>query len=302
MARRTLEAMVGAVQRRLGGYTVGLGEIVEALASANRDLHAKWDWPWTYAETTIDIPPNYNVGSVTFNANTALVTGAGTTWDTTWTNRRIQTGPASIAYRVASFTSPTTLILAETPNTSQAGAGYIIFQDTFQLPADFEPGQDMNLANLQLRNRISHIPRHSLDEQSIVLVQFFTNVSVAYADAGFDPVTKRYLMKIIPPPGGVQQFRFRYRRMPIDLTTPDQYTEIPQSFDDVLEWMALTELAGVGKMPDLSRLADAKATRKLKDLRRRIAMTPIENSAANHSGGPARDGSMSQWGLTVNPQ
>ena len=301
MARRTLEAMVGATQRRLGGVSVGLGEIVEALASANRDLHAKWDWPWTYAETTIDIPANYSTGTVTFNANTALVTGSGTTWDTTWTNRRIQMGPASIAYRVNAFTSPTTLNLLESPNTSQAGAGYTIFQDTYQLPADFEPGQDMNLANLQLRDRISHIPRQSMDEQSIVLTQFFTNVQMAYADAGYDPVTRRYLMKIIPPPGGVQQLRFRYRRMPADLTLPGQYTEIPESFDDVLEWMALVELAAIAGKPDMSKFADAKATRKLKDLRRRIAMTPIENSAANHAGGVA-DGSMTQWGLTVNPQ
>lgn len=302
MARRTLEAMVATVQRRLNGYTVGLGEIVEALSVANKEVHRKWDWPWVYAETLIDVPANYSVGSVTFVANTAAIVGNGTNWDTTWTDKRLLTGSNSMSYRVLSFTSATTAILRDVPNISQVAAGYIIYQDTYVLPQDFEPGQDMLMANIQLRDSIPHIPRISLEEQGIVLAQFFSNVPTGFADYGYDDVRQRHLLKIVPPPGQVNQYRLTYRRAPIDLTLPTQSSEVPESFDDVLEWMAVASLGVTYGLP-VAQGADAKATRALKDLRRRIGTTSIDNTAANHGsgwGGP--NGSMSQGGLSVFPQ
>ena len=260
MARRTLEAMVGAVQRKLGGFTVGLGEIVEALAVANKEVHSKWDWPWTYGETLVSVPANYSTGTIAFTSGSGTFTGTGTVWDTTWLNRRVMTGSNSASYRVASITSPTTLTVntLDTPNITQSGAGYVMYQDTYSMPADFEPGQDLILIQPQNRIRVPHIPRSSLEQQGIVLVQFFTTIPVGYADYGYNATTRRHEIKIIPPPGGVQQLRLVYRRMPIDLTTPTQYTEIPESFDDVLEWMATSDLAGTYGL-GVQKMADAKA-------------------------------------------
>lgn len=301
MARRTLEAMVAAVQRRLNGYTVGLGEIVEALACANKELHRKWDWPWVYSETVISVPANYTLGSINLVANSSTITGVGTAWDTSWTDKRIMTGANNMAYRISQITSPTTMIVLDVPNVSQVGAGYIIYQDVYPMSADFEPGQDLQLAQPMNRLRVGHIPRIALEEQAISLVQFFSNIPIGYADYGYDAVTRRHKIKVIPPPGGVSQMRLHYRRMPIDLTDPTQMSEVPESFDDVLEWMATASLGMAYQLP-VAQMADARATRGLKDLRRRIGTTAIENSAAAHGGNAGREGSMTQWGLSVFPQ
>ncbi len=155
MALRTVEEIAASVQRRVGGIAPRM-EILDAIDNANKEIHGKYEWPWTRAESNIRVQGTYTTGTVSITDQTNAVTGTGTNWDTTWLYKRIYFGTNNVDYQIASVNSPTSLTLAQNINlgVNQTNVGYTIFQDTYPLPSDCEFGDILLVVNPIFRYKL----------------------------------------------------------------------------------------------------------------------------------------------------
>jgi len=93
-----------------------------------------WNWPYLMQEYFITLVAPYETGTVSVTNNSTTVTGSGTSWDTTWTNRKIRIGEEQAYYRIKSVDSTTTLTLeAPYQGTTATGEDYSIYKDEYRL-------------------------------------------------------------------------------------------------------------------------------------------------------------------------
>lgn len=300
MAARTVGDMIANVQRKVGpSVGVPLGEIADALNVANRKVHSLYEWPWTYKEYNVPVQASYSTGTITLTPGLATVTGAGTTWVGTWTNKRLLVG--NVDWPILSVGGAGTLTLEQTYNGGAVltGNSYTIYQDTYPMPTDFEPGQDMILMQPDIRLQIRCIPRYSLEQQTNIMKNFFTNLTLAYADAGRQ-ANGQYLIKLVPPPSSYNNYRLVYKARPADLNLTTDFSGIPESFQDVLELMAEAEVKRVKRIEGWD-VAAAIAAKGLVAMKRQTIAHPVNNSATQHGGSVPGDSSISWRGMTIGP-
>jgi hypothetical protein len=277
MADRTLAVMIANVQRKVGsGPAIPRLEIMQALNTAHLEIHGAYDWPWAYKETNINVNPSYSTGTISATVGSATVTGAGTTWSTGWTNRRLKLGASD--WPVLSFGGVGTLLLVQPfhGEANLSGEAYTIYQDVFQMPADFEPGKDLTLVGTSGRDRIRHIPRMSLE----------TEGTYGYADYGRDS-TGRHLIRISPSPTDTSVMRLVYKARPTDFTSLLQIPWLPQTYQDILELMAEAEVKRTNGVPGWEVPAAIAARKKL-EMKRQVISGPVDNRSdefTNDSGG-----------------
>lgn len=243
MARRTVQQILGAVQRKTGA---SVSEIYEALTRVHRQIYAKFPWPWTLREGLLQLNASYSVGTVSILDGTSSLVGLGTTWDTSWLYKRVSFG-SNTDYKVASFGTATTATLAQTINTGSdwSDAGYTIYQDTYALPTDCEPGGIICITNPMMRYRMRKIPPAKLEERSSSRGMTFNNIQSDWCDQGFDETTGAYLIRVDPPPSGTYEYKILYRCRVPDLSDMTTRSEIPETFDYALELLAEAELKRV---------------------------------------------------------
>lgn len=303
MSTKTLFGMANSVKNKLGpaGEGVSMGEVYEALFNANRWIHGRYDWNWQLGQYKVNIKGTYGTGTISATDGTTAVTGSGTTWDVTWTNKRLFVGTRNTSYAIASINSPTSLTLESALNIggNLTDAGYSIFQDTYDLPSDFEPGQDVALFNPLLRMQVRKIPRESLEQQNVIVQTMFTTVTWAYTDAGFNTTTKRYTIKVLPPPSTDSELNLIYRKAPIDIVNATDQTQIPESFATILEFKAEAELRRSEGIPGAVQ-AEAEANQLLRAMKRRQDRQNITNRPSDHGVG-VPDSSASWNGLSMLP-
>lgn len=301
MANRTVAQMVANVQRKVGvGPAVPRLEILQALNTAHLEVHGAYDWPWAYKEYNVSLNASYTTGTVSTTIGSTTVTGGGTTWSTGWTNRRIKLD-ANQDWPVASFAGTGTLTL-EQPYFGAAnlsGASYVIYQDVFQMPADFEPGRDLILAQPDVRIRVRHIPRLALETQSIVLKTLFTNLAMGYTDQGRDS-TGRHLIRIIPPPTNANTLRLVYKARPADFTGLTDTPWLPETYQDILELMAEAEVKRTHGVPGWDAPAAIAAKKRL-EMKRQVISHPSDTSSEAFAGAVPGDSSISWRGLSILP-
>jgi len=286
MASRTLGDMVSAVARAVGGG-VPNGDIQQAIFDKNREIHARWEWPWLYKETTLTINGTYTTGTISWASGTT-VTGTGTTWDTSWRYKRISFGGANTDYTVATVTSPTTLTLLQTPNIdAQTDVGYTIYQDVYEYPSDYAYGRDIGMWNQEIRLQVFKIPRLTLSQQNVAQKQMYSNYQQAYCDAGDSTGTwgytgtPRYCFQLVPPPGAAAEFKFVYGRTPPDLTQIAGLSVLPEDYVEILQLFAAARVRvqrGLRGAQD----AEAEAMVQLRAMRRRVATQYVVNRASDH--------------------
>jgi hypothetical protein len=298
--RRTLQAMMASVQRACQGANVPLGDIHKAIDTSYKDVESGYDWPWTYTETNIIIDQTYTTGTISITNHTNVVTGLGTTWDVTWTGRRLRVGSSNVDYIVTSVVNPTSLLLAQAVNLGAniTNSAYFLYQDTFYMPSDFAPGQDIFIGQPEMRVRVKHIPRVTLEQQSLVLKQLQTNLTSYYADGPYDEVNGLYSIRFMPTISGPGQYRLTYRKVPADLTALIQTTHIPPGYDEVLELLAEARVKTTYNIPGAEQ-AQAKAASKLRMLRKQIATANVDTQSI--LSGTIGDSAFSQGGLSVFP-
>ena len=285
MANRTLAMMVANVQRKVGaGLAIPRMEIMQALNTAHLEIHGAYDWPWAYKETNINVNASYSTGTVSVALNSTTVTGAGTTWDTGWTNKRIRLDNNQ-DWIVASVTGVGTLLLAQPYHgaASLVAQGYTIYQDVYQMPDDFEPGKDLAVVSSGGRDRLRHILRMSME----------TEGTYGYADYGRDS-TGRHLIRISPEPSGVDVLRLVYKARPADFTSLLQIPWLPQSYQDILELMAEAEVKRTNGVSGWEVPAAIAARKKL-EMKRQVVSGPVDNRSDEFTNGDTRRNGGTWW-------
>ena len=302
MADRTLAAMIANVQRKTGvGPAIPRLEIMQALNTAHLEVHGAYDWPWAYKEVNINVNPSYSTGTVSAYPGSTTVNGVGTQWMSTWENKRIRL-ENNQDWPVASFSvwqNELTLVQPFFGALNLTGVSYVIYQDVYQMPADFEPGKDLILTQPDVRIRVRHIPRGALETQGVVLKNMFTNLAMGYSDQGRDS-TGRYLIRILPPPTNTNSLRLVYKARPTDFSALTDISWLPQTYQDVLELMAEAEVKRVHGVPGWDVPA-AIAARKRLVMKRQIAAGPVDTKSGAFAGQALGDSSISWRGLSILP-
>src|SRR5512135_2288478 len=110
MARATYRQIVADVQRKPGLENLSLGEIIDAVATAAKDV-GNQPWPWNYAEYTVPVPAAITVGTVNVVDGTPTVGLVGGAWTVPVTQPqgwRFRLGNSNLDYIVSSFLNNTT--------------------------------------------------------------------------------------------------------------------------------------------------------------------------------------------------
>lgn len=280
MADRTLAMMIANVQRKVGaGPSIPRLEIMQALNTAHLEIHGAYDWPWAYKEVNINVNPPYSTGTVSVALNSTAVTGVGTTWDVSWTNKRIRLANGQ-DWLVASIGGVGTLTLAQPYHgeTALSGETYTIYQDVYQMPADFEPGKDLTVVSSGGRDRMRHVPRMSME----------TDGTSGYADYGRDS-TGRHLIRISPEPSGVDVLRLVYKARPADFSALTSTSWLPQSYQDILELMAESEVKRTHGVSGWE-VPSAIAARKKLEMKRQVVSGPVDNRSDEFTNGTRAGG------------
>jgi hypothetical protein len=303
MARRTFQQIAAGIQRKPGLSSVSLGQIYDAANTASKDL-GNQPWPWNYAETNVLIPPAYSIGTVNVTDQQATVTGAGTTWVTSWYGRRIRFGNSNLDYVVQSIGGAGTLTLAQPVNlgANVVNATYTMYQDTYTYPSDYILGSDVALMQPMIRNRIPKIPRYKFEIiMNSGLRSMSTNIGMFYTDHGEDltsgtATSRLYRFRLGPPQSGASELRLCYHQMAPDLVITDM-TTFPEGYDEVIELTAAAKLYDLYKMPGESTAAKELAAGKIRLLKRQVSTQTIDDvpAALDEVG----NSSISQWGMMI---
>lgn len=106
-------------------------------------------WPWLQDNQTIRMLAEYTTGTVDCTTLTTTVTGTSTVWTKAMTDRKFKFDDFDEVYRIAQWSSATSIVLADTYNGSTVDDGtYTIFQDEYLCPVDWQ-----NIKNIRdLRN------------------------------------------------------------------------------------------------------------------------------------------------------
>ncbi len=200
---------------------------------------------WNFLLDRYDIPLNaaYSTGTVTVAQGSTSVVGLGTTWLTTWTNKKILLSGNNEEKEIASVGSNTTLTLRYPYNSSAtalSGLGYMIYQDSFPLP--ISPGRDLSIVNpVYWWQPIRKWDRVRFDTASSSYGRFYAGVTPSiYTDNGIDTspspstTTGQPLIQFWPLTLTQQDLVLRFFRQFVPLALPADTTILPPEFEEVL--------------------------------------------------------------------
>lgn len=305
MARSTFTQIVADVQRKPGLARVSIGQIVDAVQTASKDLGNE-PWPWNYAETNILVPTPYTTGTINVTNGTNTVTGTLTVWDNTWYGRRIRFSNSNLDYIISTITNPTLLFLEQPVNLSASivNGSYTMYQDTYVYPADYIVGSDVGLFQPVARTRVPKIPRYKFEMyMNSGLRSMSTNIQMFYCDHGEDLTvgavsgfSGRYRFRLGPPPAGPAELRLCYHQMAPDYLQGAQ-TTFPDGFDEIISLMAAARLYDDSKVRGESDAVKAIAAGKIRLLKRQISIQTIDDIPSSLYEVP--DSSISQWGMMI---
>lgn len=310
MARVTFRQIVADVQRKPGLENISLGEIMDAVSTASRDL-GNQPWPWNYAETNVLVPAAYSTGTVSITDATTAVTGLLTVWTpyvglNGW---RIRFGNSNLDYIIASINNATSITLAQPVNlgANLVNSGYTLYQDTYAYPSDYILGSDVALLQPVIRTRIPKVPRYKFEMvMNAGLRSFSTNIQMFYCDtgeglapAGQGPAQLAFQFRLGPPPSGPAELRLCYHKMSPDMNiiTGNQTTMLPEGYDEIIGLVAASKLYDLHKQPGQSEAAKLLAAGKIRLLKRQVATQTIDDIPDAAYEVP--DSSISQWGMII---
>lgn len=286
MAARTFGSIAAGIARKTGGQ-VPMGEIFDAIQDANKEIHNKYEWPWTRAEFLIPVQPPYQTGTVSITNGSTSLTGTSTVWDTSWKYKRLLLG--GINYQIATINSPTSATLVQPINVASnyVNAPYKIFQDTYALPSDCEFGTILIVVNPRLAYRLVKLPVYAFEMRYNWPPALFTNVLEAITDAGVDDTTHAALIRFGPQPNSYDEYRMIYRRRPPTLTALTSTTLFPESFDRVVELLAeyYVRFGRPTPMPGWMEVKQ-EAFQQLQNMRRKMT-TSLDDNYATYSTYPS---------------
>lgn len=136
----TLTQAVSILQRTIGDRgATSTTECIRFLNMAQRDVCRARDWPELMKRDFIVATAPYETGTVSLTKGSATVTGSGTTFASGMVGRKFALGYQSPWYIVGSFSSTTSIDLADSyAEASGSGLSYVIYEDRISMPSDCE--------------------------------------------------------------------------------------------------------------------------------------------------------------------
>jgi hypothetical protein len=241
MAKSLLD-IIGVVYRKMNGK-YRTDQIYEAFMRGHRQVYQNYLWPWTQASYNIQIQPLYNSGTVSITDQTAALAGSGTTWLTSWLYKKLSIG-ANVDYPVLSFSGTGAATLAQTINLGYdiTDGLYTIYQDTYSLPSDCEPGGIVCIVNPGLRYRLLNTSVYRIESNTIQRGVFFNNLQFQWCECGYDDTNKVFLIRLDPPPSTTTEYRMMYNKHTSDPSLLTDATAIPPTWDIILEHLTEAEV------------------------------------------------------------
>jgi hypothetical protein len=213
----------------------------QAINDSYREVTQFADWQCLLDRYDIPMVTAYTTGTVTVTPGSTTVTGSGTTWVTTWYNRKIMLTGDPSEKEIAVVNSPTQLTLRYPYNgslTTYTGLSYTIYQDTYPVPC--APGRDCIILNpTQQWARLLKFDRYTYDNRT-AYNRFQTAIGPSiYTDAGTDPFPtsptfQQARFEFWPKPTAAQDLVLKYFSNITPLSAGTDKTVMPQEFDEIL--------------------------------------------------------------------
>jgi hypothetical protein len=171
------------------------------------------------------------------------VTGVGTGWDPTWTNRKIFISGDPAERLISSFGSPTTLTLRYpyySSLTTLSGLTYTVYEDEYPVP--ISPGRDIMIINPTLRLRLIKPERYTAEDRTTWTRFVGGPGPTMYTDAGTDLVSGQLLFKFFPTFNAIQTLILYFYKAFEPLLEDTDTTILPQEFEEILIRLTLYRL------------------------------------------------------------
>lgn len=212
----------------------------QAINDAYRDIHQFYNWSWLIDRYDIAIQPPYTTGTISVAVGSTAVTGVGTAWSTTWFNKKILLSGNNAEFEVASFTSPTTLVLRYPyqSTTNLVAQPYQIFQDDYPVPIN--SGRDLIILNPMWQwARLDKVDRWTFDDRTQFSRFSAVQGPTIFTDSGTDqnaasPTFQQPRFQFWPIPLSAQNLVLRFYRIPPPLLLDTDMTLLPIEFEEVL--------------------------------------------------------------------
>jgi len=198
---------------------------------------------WNFLLDRYDIPlvAPYTTGTVTVTVGSTTVTGTGTTWVTSWTNKKILLSGDNEEKEILSVGGAGTLTLRYPYNSSAStltNSGYMIYQDSFPLP--ISAGRDLSVVNPLFQwQPVAKWDRVSFDYGTASWGRFLSGVRpTIYTDDGVDISTSATAgqpkIQFWPLTLTQQDLVLRFFKQFTPLALQTDTTILPPEFEEVL--------------------------------------------------------------------
>jgi hypothetical protein len=213
-----------AVQHVLDYLGGGVGDAVmrdsrRAVSEAYRELATSHHWSYLYTHGRINTNAPFQDGTIAYQHTGGtyerMVTLTGGTWPDFAALTYIRVGV--VGYRVVERKSATVVTLDEQVNPGADIAAltqYIMYQDTYVLPADFR-AQDQALYESNFGGMQYCHPKEWLYENRYI---FQEGIPQQYTITGDNRVPGRLVIRLLPWPILSRSIDFIYQRSPRDMT------------------------------------------------------------------------------------
>lgn len=207
----------------VGGATdeVNLRRARRAVTIAYSEVTGVRQWSYYHRLGKIDTVASYSTGTITYTHSTLTVTLASGTWPSWAALGTILID--GLTYDVASRTSASVIVLSVNNNPGAnvaALTAYTLFQDTYQLPADFVSLQDM--VNTSNASRIHFVP--AKDWGNIHRQVRNPGQPTRYTIMPSPKYHGVLVARFHQPPSAVLRLDFSYRRTPRPLIWENYHT------------------------------------------------------------------------------
>ena len=248
MAYRNFLQLTAQVDRDINqaSQVASAFEIQQAINDALNEITHYANWNFLLDRYDVPLVQSYATGTITATNGSTSITGSGTSWSTSWYNRKISIAGDPEEKEVLSFGSGTTLTLRYPLNSSASnltGVTYTIFQDEFPIPLPFQYGRDLLCIDPVYRRRLKKLDRYSHEDRTVFQRYLTGTRPTHYTDAGTDtlstsPTYGRPKMKFWPTPTTAQDLILIYYRAFTPLLLDTDLPILPNEFEEVLVRLA----------------------------------------------------------------
>jgi len=218
-----------------------------------RDLCARWPWPWMLGRQSLVTIPDYYTGTCSVNAGATSVTGIGTSWAAASTDGGvasdyyIQFSTANDWYHVTAIGSTTSITLenAYQQSTNFVSGTYTLRRWFYHLASNTD--EVIDIRNWNTPVKLIQVDLRFIDDlrpnpQS-------TNAPYGYMMFGTDS-SGNTVFTPYPFPSDSRLFEFRVKVRPTDMSSGGDLPTVPPKYAHVIAWGAIAIALAYQKRPE----------------------------------------------------